>query len=470
LIIEVFFSKSVITDPDKVTDEYIQKIYKKEIDEELTLVPEMFLPRGEFEKSADYAIRLDEQKKLKQSTISFYKMKYIEELNFKKRQESLDIARKEQLFKSKIIASYQQIILNFDSIGKYDPDAEYFPITIEGKLYTANVPIENAKNLKTNINNAQIIGDRQLKMDGVTLDIFNIKIIDPITRSIYPVGIQRDPLYVVVKEIEIPKEEAIETEPPAEEVSSNTDGLDDYFLSELRKKDYYALLIGIEDYDDDNLDLSNPVSDAESLGEVLNNKYTFDQDKTLVLKNPSRSQIIHAFDDLAEKVKEEDELLIFYAGHGYWDEKLSQGYWLPKDATLDYKSEWLSNGTIRDYIRGIKSKHTLLIADACFSGGIFRTRSIKFRAKAELELYKLPSRKAMTSGNLATVPDKSVFMHYLIKRLNENDNQVLTSGNLFSLFRDAVISNSPNGQVPQFGEIRESGDEGGDFLFVQKKN
>ena len=74
----------------------------------------------------------------------------------------------------------------------------------------------------------------------------------------------------------------------------------------------------------------------------------------------------------------------------------------------------------------------------------------------------------MTSGAMKTVPDRSVFLDYLVLRLEQNQHPFLSSEELFSSFKQAVISNSPNNQIPQFGEIRESGDEGGDFIFIKK--
>ena len=104
-----------------------------------------------------------------------------------------------------------------------------------------------------------------------------------------------------------------------------------------------------------------------------------------------------------------------------------------------------------------------------FSGGIFKTRSAFNDIPPATEaLYDLPSRKAMTSGTLTEVPDKSVFIEYLIKRLENNDNKYSTSQEIFASMRTAVINNSPTEQVPQFGEIRETGDEGGDFIFVRR--
>jgi hypothetical protein len=249
------------------------------------------------------------------------------------------------------------------------------------------------------------------------------------------------------------------------------DQLGQLLVKELQSRKYYALIIGIDDYKDSKLvHLDQPISDALEFKQTLTNYYSFEEDDIVFLKNPDRTQIIDAFDALATKVTERDQLLVFYAGHGIWDEKLNQGYWLPSDARHHSKAQWLSNGTIRDYIGGIKSKHTLLITDACFSGGIFKERGANFsNSRAIIELYKMPSRKAMTSGTLTTVPDKSVFVKYLIKNLQENDLPMVSAGELFQKFKIAVINNSQNGQVPQYGAIGQAGDEGGEFIFLRNR-
>jgi hypothetical protein len=248
------------------------------------------------------------------------------------------------------------------------------------------------------------------------------------------------------------------------------DQIGQMLMKELQSRKYYALIIGIDEYKDAKLvHLDQPVSDAIEFKQTLNTYYSFDDENIVFLKNPDRTKIIDAFDDLATKVTERDQLLVFYAGHGIWDEKLSQGYWLPSDARHSSKAQWLSNGTIRDYIGGIKSKHTLLITDACFSGGIFKERGANFsNSRAIIELYKMPSRKAMTSGTLTTVPDQSVFVKYLIKNLTENELPMISAGELFQKFKIAVINNSQNGQVPQYGAIGQEGDEGGEFIFLKR--
>jgi hypothetical protein len=54
-----------------------------------------------------------------------------------------------------------------------------------------------------------------------------------------------------------------------------------------------------------------------------------------------------------------------------------------------------------------------------------------------VELYKLPSRKAITSGTLKTVPDKSVFLKYLIEGLKQNEHVIVSAHQLFANLRVA---------------------------------
>ncbi len=233
---------------------------------------------------------------------------------------------------------------------------------------------------------------------------------------------------------------------------------------------FYALIIGVSDYADDRLDLDKPAGDAQKLRQILISNYTFSDSTVQLLINPTRQNILLSLYHLRKIVSSNDNLLIFYAGHGFWDEAARQGYWWARDASANDPSNWLSNSDLREQIRSITSGHTLLISDACFSGGIFRTRSANSIQDAALDiqiLYKLPSRRAITSGTMTTVPDKSVFFEYLVKRLADNQEEFMTSQQLFDSFRQAVINNSM--VVPQDGIIAEAGDEGGDFIFIRRK-
>ncbi len=229
---------------------------------------------------------------------------------------------------------------------------------------------------------------------------------------------------------------------------------------------YYALVIAVQEYDDPNInDLDHPIKDASRFIDIISSDYNFHKENIKFLKNPTKADIIGTLHHMRGQVTNQDNLLIYYAGHGHWDEEMTTGYWLPRDARPDNPVDWLPNTDLTNYLNVLKTKHTLLIADACFSGGIFKSRAAFNNVMAVEKLYKLNSRKALTSGTLSEVPDKSVFIEYLIKRLDQNTKKYLPSEQLYSSLREAVMNNSQN--IPQYGTIQNVGDEGGDFIFIR---
>ncbi|MFP4557744.1 MAG: hypothetical protein ACLFNU_12825 [Bacteroidales bacterium] len=259
----------------------------------------------------------------------------------------------------------------------------------------------------------------------------------------------------------------IRKDEPGQQVASGTEELDIVFDAP-RSPRYYALVVGVNEYPDDGIaSLANPVRDAAKLAKTLANHYTFEARDITFVKNPTRSELIDELDKITRRVTKNDNLLIFFAGHGYFDTETEFGYWLPSDAAASSTGNWIANSQLKDYVAAIKSKHTLLIADACFSGGIFKTRKAFPESPEEVDnMYERKSRKAMTSGALTEVPDESVFIRHLVKRLEENTVDYLTAEELFSSFKTTVMNSSPT--VPLYGDIKGTGDEGGDFVFVRK--
>ncbi|MBN4062106.1 MAG: hypothetical protein COA57_02310 [Flavobacteriales bacterium] len=238
---------------------------------------------------------------------------------------------------------------------------------------------------------------------------------------------------------------------------------------------YYALIIGIDDYKGLWTPLSNAVRDAKSVEKLLRNRYRFNHFKTLYNEVATRESIINEFLWLVENVKENDNVLIYYSGHGEFQKKLNKGYWVPADAQTSSISIYISNNDIQTFLSSIKSKHTLLISDACFSGDIFRgkTVSVPFddSEKYYKEVYQLKSCQAITSGGIEPVMDggkdgHSVFAYYFLKTLNENTSNYLDAAQLFEKLKVPVVNNSD--QSPKFQPVKNTGDEGGQFVFIRK--
>lgn len=256
--------------------------------------------------------------------------------------------------------------------------------------------------------------------------------------------------------------------PSGKVAKGDTEELDLVFDSPKTAPRYFALIMGANDYADDAItDLDNPIQDATKLYNVLVNRYSFDPSNVIFLKNPTREQMINAMDWLTRKITKYDNLLVFYAGHGFWDKETDFGYWIPTDSKSNSTANWLANSQIKDYVAAIKSKHTLVIADACFGGSIFRSRkAFEEGSQSVKKAFDAPSRKAMTSGNLTEVPDRSVFLEQLVDKLNNNTKSYVTAEELFAAIRNVVVSSSP--VTPMYGDIKDAGDQGGDFIFVLK--
>jgi tetratricopeptide (TPR) repeat protein len=230
---------------------------------------------------------------------------------------------------------------------------------------------------------------------------------------------------------------------------------------------YYGLFIGVESYDDWAIsDLDNPYDDASQLSQVLSSKYNFSPGNVKLMKDPTKQEIIDQLLYYQQALEPDDNLLIFYSGHG--EVKKNVGYWLPSNAENDNPSTWFSNGELRDYINSMDAQHVLVIADACFSGSIVTGGYKNIRSFNCEQMEKLPSRRAFTSGAISVVPDNSIFIQYLLKKLDTNTESCMSAEELYQLVKPAVIYNSPNNHVPQFGALPFTGDEGGNFIF--KKN
>jgi tetratricopeptide (TPR) repeat protein len=231
----------------------------------------------------------------------------------------------------------------------------------------------------------------------------------------------------------------------------------------------YCLLIGAQNYEDINIpSLENPIQDAVRLKLILKKDYDFEEGTIFTLFNPGANDVKRKLLELITIIQPEDNLLIFYAGHGIWVEKEKKGYWLLVDAKRNDSTTWLQNKDVLNLIAKLPSRHTLLITDACFSGGVFKSRSIGKDAPAALKtINEKISRVAITSGNDTEVPDESVFMKYLVKALTENKEKYLTAQKMFiTQIMEAVMTETKT--EPRYGTLELAGHIGGDYIFSKK--
>ena len=232
---------------------------------------------------------------------------------------------------------------------------------------------------------------------------------------------------------------------------------------------YFALVVGNNDYR--SLPRLNTArNDARAVADLLERNYGFQVTR---LFDATRYDMVTALTEMRRRLTDEDNLLIYYAGHGALDTEADEGYWLPVDAVADNPVNWLANATVVGALRAMEAKHVLVIADSCFAGKLARDVHPQIRAPDYLERLSLKrARTALTSGGLEPVPDAggegnhSVFAAALLKTLAANSG-VLEGTQLFSALRRPVMLASD--QTPEYADIRKAGHDGGDFLFVRRK-
>ena len=84
---------------------------------------------------------------------------------------------------------------------------------------------------------------------------------------------------------------------------------------------YRALVIGNNDYLDRSgqwPDLKTALNDAQALARVLSSQYGFGDVE--LLENATRRDILMALSRLAKRALPNDNILVYYAGHGFIDD------------------------------------------------------------------------------------------------------------------------------------------------------
>lgn len=238
----------------------------------------------------------------------------------------------------------------------------------------------------------------------------------------------------------------------------------------------YLLAIGINDYLEFPK-LSNARGDSEKIVQVLTDFYQFKPGQgnitTLYDKDATEDNIDDALNQLSKNIQPGDNLIIYYSGHGYIDPETKLGYWIPVDGRKNRTNDYLSNDTILNYIRKIKSMHTIVIVDSCFSGSFFTSNP---KSGTFYGYETIPSRYAISSGLVAEVSDgkagsHSPFAESMIQFLQENKTRSeVPLSELVDHVKAYTANKTQNKQKPFGGYLATGGDNFGMFVFKAKAN
>jgi len=251
----------------------------------------------------------------------------------------------------------------------------------------------------------------------------------------------------------------------------------------------YALLIANQNYGAESgfAPLSTPKADVARLKSILEEKYGFattavldGETVDLVLEDATQDEIGIALDQLNLIVRENDTVMIYYAGHGVVEQnETTIAYWVPSDARNGRYSTYVDAAFINRSIARMKARKVVVVSDSCYSGALVGRGDYQRASEIEDEdrnrvlmgLTKDRTRILLSSGNVEPVPDNegnghSVFANAFAEGLNSMAHEAFTARELFDGFiLEPVMQRSQ--QEPQYKPIYESGHKGGDVIFVR---
>jgi hypothetical protein len=248
----------------------------------------------------------------------------------------------------------------------------------------------------------------------------------------------------------------------------------------------YALLIANQTYGADTgmPALQTPFADAEALAEVLTRRYGFMTEATLpdgailplILKDATRAQIETTLFQLSRIVGEADQLLVYYAGHGVFEQMTGTAFWVPADAVAGVPPSYISASGISEALLRLQAGSVIVISDSCYSGALLRGGTAAFskpteadRARVLARLGDKRSRVLITSGANEPVADgggdgHSIFARAFLFGLTKAPGP-LAAQEMFDDYVYPIVIGRAD-QEPQYRPIAKSGHEGGDFIFA----
>jgi chromosome segregation ATPase len=236
---------------------------------------------------------------------------------------------------------------------------------------------------------------------------------------------------------------------------------------------YHALVIGNSNYAF-MAPLATPINDARDVADVLRNNYGFDV-KTLF--DATSDEIMRELYGLGQTLTPDDNLLIYYAGHG--DKGPSESaYWLGTEADNVTKKGWIPADYIRDQIKNMKARQIIVVADACFAGAMTHAKSLSVGRDVSEKRFQLQwnrrARMVLTSGQNTPVTDSggsrdhSLFATYFIQILRQN--VILMSGEMLSYELSGRIVPEARkigvDEQPTYATLADANHDFGEFFFV----
>jgi|GEM_PF-3553538 len=238
----------------------------------------------------------------------------------------------------------------------------------------------------------------------------------------------------------------------------------------------YALLVGNSDYSAGWPDLESVPRELDQVEHALADQ-GFQVEKRL---NLDAGALKNAFEEFiaAHGYEPGNRLMFFYSGHGHTWNETGQGYLVPADAPLpasvsgnpgpEFLRKALHMSQVLAWSRQMTAKHALFLFDSCFSGTIFKTKSLPGQPPHITRATALKVRQFITAGSAGEeVPARSVFTPAFVDALElgwgDLNNDGYITGVELGLYLQTKVPQHAR-QSPQFGKHPDYELSRGDFV------
>lgn len=216
----------------------------------------------------------------------------------------------------------------------------------------------------------------------------------------------------------------------------------------------YALIIGNEDYQSMQRTLNSEqnvafaVNDATVFRDYAVKTLGVEQENITFLTNATAGQMSQQIDKVCKmlsKLGNKAELIVYYAGHGFPDENTKVPYLIPVDVSASNLDMGIKLNDLYKNLAATNAKRIVVFLDACFTGGgrssgILASRGIKVIPKEDALNGNVVVVSA-SSGLQSALPYQNekhgMFSYYLLKKMQDSKGNT-TLGDLFSYIRENV--------------------------------
>jgi uncharacterized caspase-like protein len=246
----------------------------------------------------------------------------------------------------------------------------------------------------------------------------------------------------------------------------------------------YALVIGTNSFATWR-PLHNPLNDARSIADTLKDLFGY---STEFLPNPSLKEIYKSLFTYRTLLKENDQFVIYIAGHGYFDSTIfKDGFIVASDSKAlkadTFLTSYIPFSQLRNITDNFNAKQVMVLLDVCFSGAFDDSEgslgaNINYSLTGKLTDRSVNKKLQMTTRKYITAGSKteevgddyngehSPFAYFLLEGLRRaaKDKKYLSSGMLYKFIQAYLEDTIP--LQAGFGKDQEK--SGSEFIFIAK--